>query len=188
MDPLREETHRQMMDLLWRSGQRGKALEQYDTLCRVLDEEFGVTPLPETVALYEQLRAGDLTLPELPAAQEVVSPPARYVVLANPYKGLCAFDESDADDFFGREVLVDRLLARLAEDHPLARFLAVVGPSGSGKSSVVRAGVIPALRQRRAAWLGGVAHRHSTAGQSTLRRVGDCLAARLPSLVPHPVQ
>ena len=66
MDPLREETHRQMMDLLWRSGQRGKALEQYDTLCRVLDEEFGVTPLPETVALYEQLRAGDLPLPELP--------------------------------------------------------------------------------------------------------------------------
>ena len=147
MDPLREETHRQLMDLLWRSGQRGKALEQYDILCRVLDEEFGVTPLPETVALYGQLRAGDLTLPELPAAQVVVSPPARYVVLANPYKGLCAFDESDADDFFGREVLVDRLLARLAEDHPLARFLAVVGPSGSGKSSVVRAGVIPALRR-----------------------------------------
>jgi WD40 repeat protein len=65
----------------------------------------------------------------------------------NPYKGLRAFDEADAADFFGREALVDQLTRRLAEDHALARFLAVVGPSGSGKSSVVRAGLIPALRR-----------------------------------------
>ena len=45
--------------------------------------------------------------------------------------------------FFGREVLTDQLLQRLAEDS----FLAVVGASGSGKSSLVRAGVLPALRQ-----------------------------------------
>ncbi|HWQ13748.1 MAG TPA: serine/threonine-protein kinase, partial [Roseiflexaceae bacterium] len=63
----------------------------------------------------------------------------------NPYKGLRAFQEADAGDFFGRDALVDRLLDRLDErDAP--RLLAVVGPSGSGKSSVVRAGVIPALR------------------------------------------
>ena len=98
------------------------------------------------MALYEQLHAGELSLAEPFTVQGPVPPRATYAVLANPYKGLCAFEESDADDFFGREVLVDRLLARLAEDHPLARFLAVVGPSGSGKSSVVRAGVIPALR------------------------------------------
>jgi DNA-binding SARP family transcriptional activator len=66
--------------------------------------------------------------------------------LANPYKGLAAFDEADAAFFFGREALVQRLVERLAEDHPLARFLAVVGPSGSGKSSLVKAGLIPALR------------------------------------------
>lgn len=65
----------------------------------------------------------------------------------NPYKGLRAFQESDSDDFFGREALVQKLLDRLQEPHPLARFLAVVGPSGSGKSSVVKAGVIPALRK-----------------------------------------
>ncbi|MBN1200539.1 MAG: protein kinase [Anaerolineae bacterium] len=69
----------------------------------------------------------------------------------NPYKGLNAFLEADADDFFGREALVDHLLACLADDHPLARFLAVVGPSGCGKSSVVRAGLIPALRAGRVA-------------------------------------
>ncbi len=63
--------------------------------------------------------------------------------LVNPYKGLRAFESADAADFFGREALTERLLERLAED---ARFLAVVGPSGSGKSSVVKAGLLPALR------------------------------------------
>ena len=65
----------------------------------------------------------------------------------NPYKGLRAFGEADAADFFGRETLTQQLLARLAEGGDLARFLAVVGPSGSGKSSVVKAGLIPALRR-----------------------------------------
>ena len=61
----------------------------------------------------------------------------------NPYKGLRAFEEADADDFFGREALAEHLVDRLAT----TRFLAVVGPSGSGKSSVVRAGLVPALRR-----------------------------------------
>jgi len=65
----------------------------------------------------------------------------------NPYKGLRAFDEADADDFAGRSRLIDQLIARL---NP-GRFLAVVGPSGSGKSSVVRAGLLPALRAGGAA-------------------------------------
>ena len=60
----------------------------------------------------------------------------------NPYKGLRAFAEDDAEDFFGRETLTEHLVERLAQ----TRFLAVVGPSGSGKSSVVRAGLLPRLR------------------------------------------
>jgi WD40 repeat protein/transcriptional regulator with XRE-family HTH domain len=75
--------------------------------------------------------------------------------LTNPYKGLRAFAEADAADFFGRDTLIQELLRRMSEvgdmtagvGQELARFLAVVGPSGSGKSSVVRAGLIPALRQ-----------------------------------------
>ncbi len=67
--------------------------------------------------------------------------------IVNPYKGLRAFQEGDADDFHGREQLIQQLLSRMTEDHPLSRFLAVVGPSGSGKSSVVKAGLIPALRK-----------------------------------------
>lgn len=67
--------------------------------------------------------------------------------IANPFKGLRAFSEADAENFFGRETLVQQLLARLGEGGDLSRFLAVIGPSGSGKSSVVRAGLIPALRR-----------------------------------------
>ena len=60
-----------------------------------------------------------------------------------PYKGLDVFDEEDAELFFGREKLVDELLSRV-KDSPT---LFVTGPSGSGKSSLVRAGLIPALKQ-----------------------------------------
>ncbi len=63
--------------------------------------------------------------------------------LTNPYKGLRAFQESDAPDFFGREALIEQMVAGLADSN----FLAVVGPSGAGKSSVVKAGLVPALRQ-----------------------------------------
>ena len=62
----------------------------------------------------------------------------------NPYKGLRPFAEADAADFFGRDDLADQL----AELVKRSRFIAVVGPSGSGKSSLVRAGLLPRLRQR----------------------------------------
>jgi WD40 repeat protein len=58
-----------------------------------------------------------------------------------PYKGLATFDTDDAEYFFGRERLVAELVARAVG----APLLVVVGPSGSGKSSVVRAGLLPAL-------------------------------------------
>ncbi|HEX6269538.1 MAG TPA: helix-turn-helix domain-containing protein, partial [Anaerolineales bacterium] len=68
-----------------------------------------------------------------------------------PYKGLNYFDEADADLFVGREELTAKLLERVlslvsSRSPNAARFLAVVGASGSGKSSLVRAGLIPALR------------------------------------------
>ena len=61
---------------------------------------------------------------------------------ASPFKGLASFEPSDSDLFFGRERLVAELVARLAG----APLLGIVGPSGSGKSSAVRAGSIPAIR------------------------------------------
>jgi hypothetical protein len=72
----------------------------------------------------------------------------------NPYKGLNAFDENDARDFFGREALIRTLAAEvehiLDEDskanHPTRLLTVLLGASGSGKSSVVRAGLLPFLR------------------------------------------
>jgi DNA-binding SARP family transcriptional activator/WD40 repeat protein len=61
----------------------------------------------------------------------------------NPFKGLRAFHESDAADFYGRDALTEELVEMVAA----ALLVTVVGPSGSGKSSLVRAGLIPALRQ-----------------------------------------
>lgn len=60
-----------------------------------------------------------------------------------PYRGLRTFDEEHANLFFGRENDIQRLVEKLKG----SRFLAVLGPSGSGKSSVVRAGLVPALRR-----------------------------------------
>jgi serine/threonine protein kinase len=66
----------------------------------------------------------------------------------SPYAGLSAFQESNADLFFGRTHEVAALVHRL-RDEPL---LAVVGPSGVGKSSFVRAGVVPALKRLGEGW------------------------------------
>ncbi|MBE2198745.1 MAG: protein kinase [Anaerolinea sp.] len=63
---------------------------------------------------------------------------------ANPYKGLRPFASADARSYFGRETLIRRVLARL-NAAAANRFLAIVGPSGSGKSSLMHAGLIPAL-------------------------------------------
>jgi WD40 repeat protein len=65
--------------------------------------------------------------------------------IPNPFKGLEAFQQTDAQFFFGREELIAKSLKRLREDRK-TRFLAVVGASGSGKSSLVRAGIIPKIR------------------------------------------
>src|SRR6267378_4811139 len=60
----------------------------------------------------------------------------------NPFPGLRPFEEGEYRLFFGREGQSDALITRLQRAH----FLAVVGTSGSGKSSLVRAGLLPSLR------------------------------------------
>jgi len=99
---------------------------------------------------------------ELAASMRREDAPASGVA---PFKGLQHFGEADADLFFGREDLVAKLLERILNPPSLtqstasrptsARLLAVVGASGSGKSSILRAGLISALRWNPAAadWL-----------------------------------
>lgn len=113
--------------------------ERYpDALALLADLRLAVDP----VAVVQR-GDGRMSRSDSPFVTEEVELPD----LESPYKGLRPFTEADAADFFGRDQLIQELLARLAESGDLARFLAVVGPSGSGKSSVVRAGLVPALRR-----------------------------------------
>ena len=70
-----------------------------------------------------------------------VDPTKAFVPARNPYRGLEAFERADADDFHGRERAVSQMLEVIGQQ----RLLVVVGPSGIGKSSVVKAGLLPAL-------------------------------------------
>jgi len=71
LEPWQEEAHQQLMRLLALSGQRSAALAQYETCRRRLAHELGVEPGPETIALYEQIRAGELgVVPRPPAPPE----------------------------------------------------------------------------------------------------------------------
>ncbi len=101
----------------------------------VLSRATAPNPYDRYQTAVELLSAVDEVLGVEPA--ETVRP----VVTRNPYKGLRAFDEGDAVDYYGRTDLVAALVAAVGEH----RFVTVVGPSGSGKSSAVRAGLLPAL-------------------------------------------
>lgn len=105
LDPWREEAHRQMMRLLARSGQRSAALAQYETCRRLLAQELGVEPSPETTALYERIRTAPERRHNLPV--EVTS-------------------------FVGREAELAALGRRLAD--PTCRLVTVVGTGGVGKT------------------------------------------------------
>lgn len=112
---------------------------------------------PGVPAFLEALQAVWITVDGLAVAVDrsaaTLSPLSvqEFAELENPYKGLRAFSEADSENFFGRDNLVHDMLGRVGQSangrQNLTRFLAVVGPSGSGKSSVVKAGLIPALRQ-----------------------------------------
>jgi len=93
-----------------------------------------------------------------------------------PYRGLELFEEEHAEFFFGRDDDTRRLVEKLKD----SRFLAVLGPSGCGKSSLVRAGVIPALKQGALPGSGGWSVRLITPGARPLSR----LAAQLARLDP----
>jgi DNA-binding SARP family transcriptional activator/WD40 repeat protein/class 3 adenylate cyclase/tRNA A-37 threonylcarbamoyl transferase component Bud32 len=115
---------------------------------------LGSEEIPPALAeLMEHVATGSdsVTAADIATAVGIRAPspdeaPEPEIQVRNPYKGLRAFTEADAQDFFGRGELITRLLSRLSKGGRKSRVLAVVGPSGGGKSSVVRAGVVPAIR------------------------------------------
>jgi hypothetical protein len=108
-----------------------------------------------------------------------------------PYRGLRVFGEEDAPFFFGRDREVQRLLEKLKS----SRFVAVLGPSGSGKSSLVRAGLVPELRAGAMADGGdwqilvlrpGAAPLTALAAQLAMLRPGQAMQASLDALTRDP--
>ena len=131
--PLRESATGLLMQALYRNGRAADALNAYQRLRNRLGDELGVEPSPHLQQLEEKILVQDPALGQQPPTPGST----------NPYKGLRPFGEEDAADFFGRTALLSQLTSRCTDG---ARFLSLVGPSGSGKSSAVRAGLIPMLR------------------------------------------
>ena len=133
--PLREHRWALLARAQYQSGQQGDALRTIRDGRRCLAEELGLDPGPTLVALERAILRQD---PSLTSAPPVPEPSATC-----PYQGLVPYDRNDAETFFGREAEVSECLRRLADDG----VLVVAGPSGSGKSSLVRAGIAAALER-----------------------------------------
>lgn len=134
--PLLERLRGQLMLALYRSGRQADALAAYRDACTLLRDELGLTPSAELRGLEQMILRHDAALE---AGHGLT---ARAGAVVCPFKGLAAFESSDAEFFCGRDRVVSELIARLAE-WPL---VGILGPSGIGKSSLLRAGVLPALR------------------------------------------
>jgi len=137
-DPLRERPRELQMLSLYRIGRAVDALRSFEDYRRCLAAELDVEPSPRLLRLHDSILIHDPALDEGGDAAD--APPSTG---RNPYKGLRAFGEEDAGDFFGRDGLVHRVLDVFAGG---ARLVTLVGPSGSGKSSILSAGLVPALR------------------------------------------
>jgi predicted ATPase/DNA-binding SARP family transcriptional activator len=110
IDPLREGTHRQLMRLLADSGQRSAALEQYETCRRLLANELGVAPAPETILLAEQIRTLAPTRKDKPR-HNLPAPLSRFI---------------------GRRAESDKLKEALTKEN--AGIVTLAGPGGVGKT------------------------------------------------------
>jgi len=122
LDPWREATHQQLMQLLARSGERSAALAQYEACRRLLAQELGVPPTAETTALYNRIRAGAEIAPSAGAAQRE----QRLAALPAPTTPLV-----------GRGAELAELAERLAQ--PAHRLITLVGLGGIGKTRLALA-------------------------------------------------
>lgn len=133
--PYRERRWALLARALHQSGREPEALGALRRARTMLVEEFGLDPGPELAELEAMLLRQDPAL--------LSSAPSPEASPTCPYRGLLPYGAADADTFFGREDDIAACLRRLRD----TRVLTVVGPSGVGKSSLVRAGVMASLER-----------------------------------------
>lgn len=134
--PLREDRWAILALANYQTGRQAEALAVVRAARERLLDDLGIEP----GARLTQLETGILR-------QDPALTPATLVMRVSPdcpYPGLAAFGTEDADEFFGRDGEIDEILARVAP----GSITAVAGPSGSGKSSLMLAGVVPRLIAR----------------------------------------
>ncbi len=137
-EPYKERGWEQLMLAQYRAGRQADALASYRRVRGLLAEDLGVDPGAALRDLEERMLGHDPTLFALDDAPRPVVP----VVDRCPYLGLTGYEESDAALFVGRERLTSMLVGRLSEQP----VVVLTGASGVGKSSLVRAGLVPGLR------------------------------------------
>ena len=128
LDPYREEAHQQMIRSLALSGQRSEALEQYAALRRLLAQELGVEPQPETIALYDKIRAEAQSLESTQDLKELSF--KRELQHHTPI--LLHYFPVQFTPFVGRETELLQIQELLLD--PDCRLLTVIGPGGIGKT------------------------------------------------------
>src|SRR5262249_44399830 len=133
--PLREHRWALLALAQYQASQQGDALRTLHRARAVLATDLGVAPGPELVGLEQAILRHDPSLAPVAAAAETSA--------ACPYPGLVAYGVDDGDLFFGRDADVAACMRRLSDNG----VVTVIGPSGSGKSSLVRAGVAATLRR-----------------------------------------
>jgi WD40 repeat protein/DNA-binding SARP family transcriptional activator len=134
VNPLQERLRGQLMLALYRAGRQADALRAYRDTRELLRDELGLEPSRALQQLERAILQHDAAIepPVAAAGDDVVC----------PFKGLASYETDDADFFCGREQIVADLVARLAADS----LVGIVGASGVGKSSILRAGVLPRLQ------------------------------------------
>ncbi|MEP7180098.1 MAG: BTAD domain-containing putative transcriptional regulator, partial [Pseudonocardiales bacterium] len=140
-EPYRERSWEQLIIALYRSGRQADALTTYRLAHDRLAADLGVDPGPALRALEEQVLRQDpvLLAPDVRECVPLIESISSDVC---PYRGLDGYGPHDASVFVGRERLSAQLVGRLAEPG----VVVVTGATGSGKSSLARAGLVPSLR------------------------------------------
>ncbi|MRX45273.1 nSTAND1 domain-containing NTPase [Agromyces kandeliae] len=138
-EPLREHRWAILALANYRAARQAEAIAVIRGARARLAEDLGIDPSRSLVELETAMLRQDPDL-EAPA----IALAEREIAASCPYRGLAAYGDGDRALFFGRDADIEEVLARCRRQS----VVSVVGPSGSGKSSLVRAGVVPRLRDQ----------------------------------------